>query len=53
MTKNEHLIKAAEKAVQELFEDQSVSKSTARQNLNDVITQAETLLETLGDEDED
>lgn len=53
MTRNEELYKKAEKAVEELFNDQSVSTGKARANMRGIIDSTEILLETLGDDDEE
>ena len=53
MTRNEELYKKAEKAVEELFNDQSVSKAKGRENLQGIIESTEILLESLGHDIED
>lgn len=53
LTRNEELYKKAEKAVEELFNDQSVSTGKARANMRGIIDSTEILLETLGDDDEE
>jgi len=50
---NETLYKIAEKAVEDLFNDQSVSKAKARENLRGIINSTEILLDTLGDDEEE
>jgi hypothetical protein len=49
---NETLYKVAEKAVEDLFNDDSVPKEKARENLRGIIESTKVLLESLGDDEE-
>jgi hypothetical protein len=49
---NDELIEAAKKAITDLFGDTSVSKSTTRENLNELISEIEIMIDTLYDSEE-
>lgn len=48
---NEELYDAAVKATTELFSDQSVSKGKCRENLQELIGEIQTMIDSLGEEE--
>ena len=53
MSKHDNLVEAAKEAVNKVFGDQSVSRATTRESLEEIAGDIEILLDSLGsDEDE-
>lgn len=48
---NDDLLEAAKDALSRLFGDTAVSKSTTRTNLEDIISECRTMIDSLGDDE--